>query len=63
MDHENLMGKIRRIRKARVDAMSAVANKPTRQARPKKDPLETLLKNMSPEEREAFIKLMQADED
>jgi hypothetical protein len=43
--------------------MSAVANKPTRQARPKKDPLETLLKNMSPEERTAFIKLMQADED
>lgn len=55
MGHEEFLESIDRIRKARTDAKSAAAKKPVKQARPKKNKVETLLKGMSEQDRLKLI--------
>ena len=60
MGYEDLVKKVRKIRSARVDAIAASQNKPTRQARPKKDPKEKLIDSMTDDQKAELIKMLEA---
>ena len=59
MPYEDLLKKVKGIRDARVDALAASKNKPTRQARPKKPEVDKLVDKMTPEERVKLIALLE----
>ena len=62
MSYEQLLKRIEKIRDARVDAVAASEEKPVRKARPKKtdkDKVKKLADQMSPEERERLIALLE----